>query len=37
VRIDTVTYKVRLYKHQPVIYGLDLINDDDDITFTDNH
>jgi hypothetical protein len=37
VRIDTVTYKGRLYKHQPVIYGLDLINDDDDITFTDNH
>lgn len=37
VRIDTVTYKGRLYKHQPIIYGLDLISDDDDLTFTDNH
>ena len=37
VRIDTVTYKGRLYKHQPIIYGLDLINDDDDLAFTDNH
>jgi hypothetical protein len=37
VRIDTVTYKGRLYKHQPIIYGLDLISDDDDLAFTDNH
>lgn len=34
VRNETVKYKGRLYKHQPIIYGLDVVNDD--LTFTDD-
>jgi len=34
VRNETVKYKGRLYKHQPIIYGLDVVSDD--LTFTDD-
>lgn len=34
VRTETVKYKGRLYKNQPIIFGLDITNDD--LTFTDD-
>ena len=34
VRIETVKYKGRVCKNQPIIYGLDIVSDD--LTFTDD-
>ena len=34
VRVETVKYKGRIFKNQPIIFGLDLVTDD--LTFTDD-
>jgi hypothetical protein len=34
VRVETVKYKGRICKNQPIIYGLDIVSDD--LTFTDD-
>jgi len=32
--VETVKYKGRIFKNQPIIFGLDLVTDD--LTFTDD-
>ena len=35
VRVETVKYKGRICKNQPIIYGLDIVTDD--LTYTDDN